>query len=84
MRATKLRDVDLSRSRAATPFPRSVPEWVARFARAAGLTTGQVRWCACGLVAHAADDYQRHALDRAGFTNRCPDCAARARRGRAA
>jgi hypothetical protein len=61
-------------------FPRTAPPHVARFARALGLTTDQLRWCACGLVAYAADDYQRRALDRAGFTDRCPECAARTRK----
>jgi hypothetical protein len=66
---------------AAIPLPqRNAPEWVRRLARAIGLTPGQLRYCACGLFAFAADDYQRAAADRAGFRDACPDCTRRARR----
>lgn len=61
-------------------FRGPAPEWVKRLARAVGLSPDQLRWCGCGTFAYAADDYQRAACDRIGFTSRCPDCATGRRR----
>lgn len=56
--------------------PLYVPVYVRHFAREAQLRVDQLRWCCCGVVAFAIDDYQRRELDRAGFTVRmCPACA---------
>lgn len=53
------------------------PEHVRRFAEVTGLDVTRLRWCRlCGLIAFAVDDWQRARLDRDGFTDVCPDCAA--------
>lgn len=53
------------------------PQHVRQFAERAGLRVDQLRWCRlCGVVAYAVDDWQRQQLDRDGFTDVCPGCAA--------
>jgi hypothetical protein len=56
--------------------PSDPPEYVRRFAAAAGLSPWQLRWCtACGAIAYAIDDFQRAQLDRLGSRHGCcPDC----------
>lgn len=52
-----------------------IPARVLRYVAANGLTSEKVRWCnRCAIVAPAIDAYERQALDRIGFHDRCPDC----------
>lgn len=56
--------------------PAPPPKRVQGYARTLGIAIEKVRWClTCGIVAPAADDYQRCELDRRGFIGGvCPDC----------
>ena len=58
------------------PVDQYAPDYVRRFADRVGLTVEQVRWCKpCGVVAYAADAFQRDQLDRLGFRDGlCPEC----------
>lgn len=51
--------------------------YAVRLAQALGLGLAQLRWChapGCRTFALAVDEWQRSALDRAGFGRCCPTC----------